>query len=207
MTRTSPGALAIIFDLGAVLIDWDPRHMFRKLITDEDEMERFLAEVTTPEWNAQHDAGVRWADGVAELTAKYPEHADLITAYWHRWDEMLNGPIQGTLEILRRLKSAGYEVHALTNWSDETFPVARARYGFLDLFESIVVSGEERVMKPDHRLYRILLDRIGRTGPECLFIDDNPKNIAAAAELGFETILFIDPQQLERALVSRGLLN
>ena len=131
MTEAPRPTPAIIFDLGAVLIDWDPRHLYRKIFTNEDEMERFLDEVTTAEWNAQHDEGRRWKDGVAELIAEHPEHAELITAYRERWEEMLNGPIEGTLDILRRLKESGYEVHALTNWSDETFPIARERYGFL----------------------------------------------------------------------------
>jgi 2-haloacid dehalogenase len=207
MNQTPDHDRVIVFDLGAVLIDWDPRHMYRKLFDNEADMESFLSEVATLEWNAQHDAGVRWKDGVAQLIAEHPEHADLITAYWKRWDEMLNGPIEGTVEILRRLKDAGHEVHALTNWSNETFPIARARYDFLDLFDSIVVSGEERVMKPDHRIYRILLDRIGRSATECIFVDDTAKNIQAAAELGFDTIRFVDSEHLRQELVSRGLLN
>jgi 2-haloacid dehalogenase len=208
MPTTNPGSTpAIIFDLGAVLIDWDPRHLYRKLFDDHEEMERFLAEITTHAWNAQHDAGVRWEDGVSSLIAEHPEYADLIMAYWKRWDEMLNGPIEGTVAILQRLKDDGHELHALTNWSDETFPVARRRYGFLDLFEQIVVSGEEKVMKPDHRIYRTLLDRIGRTPRECIFIDDSPRNVAAAVELGFDAIHFVSPQQLADDLAVRGILD
>jgi 2-haloacid dehalogenase len=207
MTEAPRPTPAIIFDLGAVLIDWDPRHLYRKIFTDEDEMERFLDEVTTAEWNAQHDEGRRWKDGVAELIAEHPERAELITAYRERWEEMLNGPIEGTLDILRRLKESGYEVHALTNWSDETFPIARERYGFLGWFENIVVSGEEKVMKPDPGIFEILLERIGRSASECIFIDDSPRNIAAATGLGFDTIRFVDADQLEKALSARGLLN
>lgn len=195
----------IIFDLGAVLIDWDPRHLYRKLTDDEAAIEKFLSEVTTAEWNAQQDAGRSWDEGVAILTAEYPEHAEWIAAYRDRWAEMLNGPIPGSVEILRTLKARGCEVHALTNWSAETFPIARARYDFLDWFEEIVVSGHEGVMKPDHRLYRILLDRIGHSAAECIFIDDSAKNVAAAAELGFDTIHFISPEQLARELAARGV--
>ena len=198
-------APVIIFDLGAVLIDWDPRHMYRKLIADEAVMENFLGEVTTPEWNAQQDAGRTWDEAVAVLSAQYPKYADWIAAYRDRWTEMLNGTIDGSVHILKRLKSDGREVHALTNWSAETFPIARARYEFLDLFEHIVVSGQERVMKPDHRIYRILLDRIGREAADCVFIDDSATNITAAAELGFDTIHFRSPAQLGEELAARRI--
>ena len=197
---------AIVFDLGAVLIDWDPRHMYRKLIGDEDVMEEFLGEIATLRWNAYHDAGRLWADGVAMLSAVYPEYSDWIAAYKDRWEEMLNGPIDGTLEILAELRDKGWEIHALTNWSSETFPVARARYEFLDWFEHIVVSGEERMKKPDPRIYEILLERIGRTAGECVFIDDSAANIAAAADLGFGVIQFQDPDQLRKELSAFGVL-
>lgn len=195
---------AFLFDLGGVLIDWDPRHMYHKLFDDEAEMERFLSEVATLEWNAQHDAGRPWEEGIALLSAEYPEHAELITAYWHRWDEMLGGPIEGSVEILRRLKVAGHELHALTNWSTETFPIARERYEFLDWFESIIVSGEERLIKPDPAIYRVALNRIGRTAGGCIFIDDSARNVAAAAQLGIDAIRFTTPDQLERELAARG---
>lgn len=195
---------AIIFDLGGVLIDWDPRHMYRQLFDDEAEMERFLSEVATLEWNAQHDAGRPWEEGVALLSAEYPEHADLIGAYWQRWEEMLGGPIEGSVAILRRLKADGQELHALTNWSTETFPIARERYEFLDWFETIIVSGEEKLVKPNPAIYQVALDRIGRTAEECIFIDDSEKNVAAAAELGIDAIRFITPDQLERELTARG---
>jgi 2-haloacid dehalogenase len=204
MTDTSRPDRGLLFDIGGVLIDWDPRHLYRKLFDNEDEMEWFLAEVATMEWNVQHDAGRTWAEGVALLTADFPEHTDLITAYWTRWDEMLGGAIEGSVDILRRLKEAGHELNALTNWSTETFPIARERYRFLDWFEQIIVSGEEKLIKPDADLYRIALDRIGRTASECIFIDDSQKNIAAAAELGFDTIRFIDPEQLGQELAARG---
>jgi 2-haloacid dehalogenase len=181
---------AIVFDLGGVLIDWNPRHMYRKLFDDEDEMERFLSDIATLEWNGRQDAGLRWEDGVAILSAEHPEYADYITAYWKRWDEMLGGPIEGTVEILRRLKSAGCELHALTNWSTETFPIAQERYEFLEWFEHIIVSGEERLIKPDPN--------------ECIFIDDSATNVITAAELGFDAIHFTDPEQLARDLASRG---
>jgi 2-haloacid dehalogenase len=190
----------IVFDLGGVLIDWDPRHMYRTLFDDEAEMETFLAEVATLEWNAHHDAGRRWEDGVALLSAEYPHQAGLISAYWERWEDMLAGPIEGTVEILAELRAEGRELHAITNWSSQTFPIARERYEFLDWFGEIVVSGEEKIIKPDPRIYEILLDRIDRTAGECVFIDDSIRNIEAAFDLGFHTIHFQDPQQLRADL-------
>ncbi len=207
MTANSNHHPAIIFDLGGVLIDWDPRYMYRQVFDDEAEMERFLTEITTLEWNSHHDAGRRWQDGVAMLSAEHPEHADLIALYWDRWEEMLNGSITGTVEILAELKAAGHEVHALTNWSDQTFPIARERFDFLDWFEDIVVSGEEKMIKPDHRLYQVLLERIGHQASDCIFIDDGIRNVNAAAELGFDAICFVDPPQLRAELTRRGLLR
>ena len=196
---------AIVFDLGAVLIDWDPRHMYRKLIPDEEEMEEFLGEIATLRWNAYHDAGRLWRDGVAMLSAIYPEYSEWIAAYKDRWEEMLNGPIDGTVAILATLKEQGREVHALTNWSSETFPIALERYEFLQWFEHIVVSGDERLKKPDPRIYEVLLDRIGRSADECVFIDDSAANVAAAADMGFATIHFESPEQLRKDLEALGI--
>ena len=198
---------AIVFDLGGVLIDWDPRHLYRKLIGDEAVMNMFLGEIATQRWNAYHDEGRRWSDGVAMLSAVYPEYADWIAAYIDRWEEMLNGPIEESLQILTELRDQGRELHALTNWSAETFPIARDKFDFLGWFEHIIVSGEERVKKPDPRIFRILLERIGRTGPECVFIDDSAANVAAAAELGLGTIHFTSPDQLRRDLTALELLD
>lgn len=197
---------AIVFDLGAVLIDWDPRHMYRKLIGDEATMDEFLGEIATLRWNSYHDAGRRWDDGVAMLSAIYPEYREWIAAYRDRWVEMLNGPIEGTLEILTELKEQGREIHALTNWSAETFPMAWERYEFLGWFEHIVVSGHELVKKPDPRIFDILLGRIGRPAEECVFIDDSAANIATADELGFATIHFTSPEQLRADLGALGII-
>ncbi len=206
MTPISSDIKAIVFDLGGVLIDWDPRHMYRTVFDDEAEMERFLAEIATLEWNSQHDAGRPWADGVAMLSDEHPEYAHLIELYQERWVEMLKGPIDGTVAILAQLKSTGHEIHALTNWSSETFPIARNRYDFLDWFEHIVVSGEEKVIKPDPRIYQILLDKIGRNAYECVFIDDGIKNIEAARQLGFTGIHFRRPEQLRTELAAHGIV-
>ncbi len=196
----------IVFDLGAVLIDWNPRHLYRALFDDETAMEAFLRDVCSPAWNAEQDRGRSWADAVASLAAEHPAQRAMIQAYSDRWEEMLAGPIQGTVDLLEWLKRDGYELHALTNWSAETFPIARERYAFLDHFESIVVSGEEKLIKPDPAIFKLLLTRINHQAADCLFIDDSAKNVDAASKLGFDTILFEGPASLRQALVSRSLL-
>ncbi len=205
MANESNDIKAIVFDLGGVLIDWDPRHMYRTVFDSDTEMEHFLSEIATLEWNSQHDAGVRWADGVATLSDELPEYAHLIELYQTRWVEMLKGPIDGTVELLAMLKAAGHELHALTNWSSETFPIALQRYEFLSWFEDIVVSGVEKVIKPDPKIYEILLDRIGRNAYECVFIDDGVRNVEAARSLGFSAIHFQSPEQLEAELAALGI--
>jgi 2-haloacid dehalogenase len=160
----------VVFDLGGVLIDWDPRHLYRKLfLEDEPGMERFLAEVCTPEWNAAQDAGRSWAEATALLRARHPDRAELIDAYHLRWPEMLGGPIEGSVAVLRELRAAGTPLYALTNWSHETFPVALGLYDFLSWFEAIVVSGHERMIKPDPRLYRLLIERHGLQPAELVY--------------------------------------
>ena len=198
---------AVVFDLGGVLIDWNPRHLYRSLFDgDEPAMERFLAEVTTASWNGEQDAGRSWRDAIDILTAEHPDHRDLIVAYHERWTEMLGGPIDGTVDVLSDLRRAGVRLAAVTNWSAETFPVARERYPFLGWFETIVVSGEERVAKPDPEIFRRVLRRTGLRPEQAVFVDDSPANVVAAAALGFETILFRDPDALRADLQGFGLL-
>lgn len=199
---TSP---VIIFDLGAVLIDWNPRHLYRKIFDDEAAMETFLRHICTPDWNAEQDRGRSWQEAVDMLSAEHPEQRELIRAYRNRWDEMLNGPIEGSVAILERLHGEGYELHALTNWSAETFPVARERYAFLERFRTILVSGDERLIKPDPAIFQLMLDRIDHPAERCLFIDDSEKNIDAAARLGFDVIHFSNPEQLAFELGERGI--
>ncbi|MEM7043362.1 MAG: HAD family phosphatase [Pseudomonadota bacterium] len=195
----------VIFDLGAVLIDWNPRHLYRKLFDDEEAMEAFLRDVCAPAWNAEQDRGRSWDEAVELLSAEHPDHRDLIIAYRDRWTEMLKGPIHGTVEILERLDRDGLELHALTNWSAETFPIARERYAFLDRFRTILVSGEEKLMKPDPAIFELMLARIGHPAERCLFIDDSQKNIEAARKLGFDTVHFSSPAALQADLERRGL--
>jgi 2-haloacid dehalogenase len=197
---------AVVFDLGGVLIDWDPRYLYRKLLADEAAVEEFLATVCTPEWNAEQDRGRPFAEGVAELVERHPALAAAITAYSERWPEMLGGEIGGTVELLAELRAAGLPLYALTNWSAETFVVARERFAFLDWFEAVLVSGEERLIKPDPRFFRLLLDRFGLAPEATVFVDDSEANVAAARRLSFDAVLFTGPERLRRELAARRLL-
>jgi 2-haloacid dehalogenase len=198
-------APVIVFDLGGVLIDWNPRHLYRKLFDDEAAMERFLSEVCNHDWNLCQDAGRPFAEAVAELAERHPEQRPLIEAYWRRWPEMIAGPIDDAVLVLVELRRAGLELHALTNWSAETFWVARERFEFLTWFRSIPVSAEIGLVKPDPRIFGLLLERIGCTAGGCLYIDDNPANVAAARALGFDVIHFQDGRRLRAEMAARGL--
>jgi 2-haloacid dehalogenase len=197
----------VVFDLGGVLIDWDPRYLYRKLLADEAAVEEFLATVCTPAWNAEQDRGRPWAEAVAELVERHPVHAAAITAYHERWPEMLGGDIAGTVALLEELRAAGVPRYALTNWSTETFGFARERFAFLDWFDGVVVSGQERVAKPDPRLFRVLLDRFGLAPEATFFVDDSPANVEAARRLGLDAVRFHDAERLRGELVERGLLS
>jgi 2-haloacid dehalogenase len=202
----TPTPTTVIFDLGAVLIDWNPRYLYRSLIDDPDEMERFLAEVTTAAWNHEQDRGRRWDDAVAQLVEQHPAHAALIRAYHERWPEMLGEQIHDTVEILAELRAAGVSLYALTNWSAETWPIALERYPFLGWFRGIVVSGEVGAAKPERAVYDALTERYGVVAAESVFIDDQPRNVEAARNLGFGAIRFTDAPSLRAALVDLGLL-
>jgi 2-haloacid dehalogenase len=203
MTAPAPSRVAV-FDVGAVLIDWDPRHLYRRLFDDEAAMERFLAEVCTPEWNSRLDAGRPFAEAVEELADRYPDQADLIRAYRERWVEMLGGEIEGTASIVRELRAAGVPVYALSNWSAETYPLTRALYPFLDELDGIVISGEAGIGKPDPAIFRLFLERFGLEPGRIVFIDDSPNNVAAARALGIDAIRFEDAGQTRRDLVRLG---
>ena len=197
---------AVVFDLGGVLIDWDPRYLYRKLLDDEAAVEEFLATVCTPEWNIEQDRGRPFAEGVAELVERHPVHAAAITAYHERWPEMLGGDIGGTVELLAELRAAGVPIYALTNWSAETFGIARERFEFLEWFDGVLVSGEERMVKPDPAIFQLLLDRFGLDPGATFYVDDSPANVVAAAQLGFDAVRFTGPGQLRRDLAARRLL-
>lgn len=196
----------VVFDLGGVLIDWNPRHLYRTLIPDERAMEEFLGTICTGPWNERQDAGRTIAAAEAELLEKHPQHEDLIRAYYRGFDRMLAGPIDGTVAILGELDARGVPLYALTNWSRETFHHARRRFDFLTRFRGIVVSGELGMMKPDARIFRHLTETHGLAPAECVFIDDSPKNVAGAAAAGLHTIHFTGPDALRSALHAYGLL-
>jgi len=197
----------IIFDLGAVLIDWNPRYMYRSIFSDETEMERFLAEVTTSDWNEEQDGGRSLQDGTEWLVNKHPQHEENIRAFYDRWDEMLGEAFHDVVEIFRKLKASGkYKIYALTNWSAETFPVALERFEFLHWFDGIVVSGAEKMRKPTPEFYHILLDRYQVKAEESLFIDDNYRNILAAEKIGIQCIHFTSAEELTEELIKKDLL-
>lgn len=199
-----PGA--VVFDLGGVLLDWDPRHLYRKLFDDEAAMERFLAEVCTMEWHHAHDLGVPPEQTSPPLIAAHPEQAELIWAWTQRSEEMLVGPIDDTVEILRALKEHGVRCYALTNMESWTYPGRRDRYEFLRWFDGTVVSGFEGVAKPDVRAFELLLDRFGLSAPTTLFIDDSANNVQAARAVGMQAIEFESAGSLRRCLADAGLL-
>ncbi|HBE78814.1 MAG TPA: hypothetical protein DDW65_13715 [Firmicutes bacterium] len=203
---------AIVFDFGGVLMDWNPHYLYRQFFGAEPEkIDHFLQEIHFSDWNRQWDQGYPFSEGIAKLINDFPAYQELIRAYDERWEETLAGPIQPSVDILRELKerssTAGFSLYGLTNWSAEKFASIRHRYEFFDWFEAIVVSGEEKLIKPDPRIFQVLLQKIGRAGADCLFVDDSSTNIAAAEDLGFDTILFQSPNQLRLELSQRGLIK
>ena len=203
MTKRS----AVVFDLGGVLIDWDPRNLYRKLFAgNEAAMEHFLATVCTPDWNERQDAGRLFAEAEAELIVRHPDKAALIRAWGARFDEMIPGGLEESVSVLGELKRRGTPLYALSNWSTETFPPQRRRFPFLTWFDGIVISGEEGVIKPDPRIFELLLSRYALVPEQTVFIDDNPDNAAAAHALGIHGIHFRSAETLRRELAALGLL-
>jgi len=204
----SQAITTIIFDLGGVLIDWNPRYLYRKLLDSEAAIDDFLDQICTSDWNEQQDAGRSLEEATRTKVEEFPEHKELIEAYYGRWSEMLGGPIAGTVALLEELRrQQNYKLLALTNWSDETFPIAWERYSFLRYFEDILVSGREGLKKPDPAIYQLLLDRNDLTPQEALFIDDNARNIAAAEKIGLKTIHFTSSSDLQDAIKAKDLLE
>jgi 2-haloacid dehalogenase len=197
---------AVVFDIGGVLLDWDPRYLYRKLFDDEQEMERFLAEVCTLEWHAAHDLGMPFETSCARLATEHPRYADMIWAWGRRSEEMVSGPISGTVEILRRLRGQGVRCFALTNMEAETYPQRVARFDFLSWFEGTVVSSAEGVAKPDPEIFRRLLQRFALAAESTLLIDDAARNVAAARAMGMAAVQFESPEQLRAWLENAGVL-
>jgi 2-haloacid dehalogenase len=198
----------IIFDLGGVLIDWNPDYMYKKIISDDSKRAWFLENICTPDWNEAQDGGRLIKEANELLISKHPEYKELILAYYERWEEMLNGPITGTVEILNELKENKKQgLYALTNWSAETFPRALELFDFLHWFDGRVVSGEEKTRKPFKEIYDIILNRFHLDPSNTLFIDDNLRNINAAKEVGIISIHFQSPDQLRNELKEKKIID
>jgi 2-haloacid dehalogenase len=203
-----PARDTVAFDLGGVLIAWDPRHLYRKLFAgDETAMEHFLANVCTHEWNRRQDAGRSFAEGARLLKAEHPEKAELIDAYFSRFDEMMPGPIAGSVEILAELRDRGTPLYGLTNFSAETYPPAFERFEFLRWFDGILVSGEVGLIKPDPRIFELLIERFAIDPRRAVYIDDVETNVIAARPLGIHGIHFTTPAALRAELAELGLLS
>ena len=196
---------AVVFDLGGVLIDWDPRHLYRKLFDGEEAMERFLREVCNDAWNEKQDAGRKLSEATETLIAEHPGQAEMIRAYYDRWPEMLAGPLPRTVAVLADLKEAGIPLFSLTNWSAETFPIALKRFDFLHWFDDIIVSGAEGVIKPDRRCFDILVERSGLPATSMVFVDDRMYNVVEARNAGLEALQFTTADQLRLDLRAQGL--
>ncbi|MEN5377710.1 HAD family hydrolase [Sphingobacterium kitahiroshimense] len=190
---------AVIFDIGGVLLDWNPRYLYRDIFSQSDQMEWFLENVCSIDWNLQQDRGRSFKEGMYKLKKQYPQFENEIDVFWKRWPEMLKDEINGTVAILQELKKH-YEVYALTNWSSETFPLVKNRFDFIADFDGIVVSGEEGFIKPDEKLYKILLQKYNLLATECIFIDDNIENVKASVKLGFAAIHFTNSIALKLEL-------
>ncbi|WP_295770047.1 HAD family phosphatase [uncultured Mucilaginibacter sp.] len=197
----------IIFDLGAVLIDWHPHHLYNKIFTDSAQRDWFLENICTNDWNEEQDGGRTLAEGTELLVKQHPEHEVNIRAYYGRWAEMLNGPITGTVEIFKALKDSGnYKIYALSNWSAETMEIAFSQFEFLDWFDGMVVSGIEKMRKPEPAFYQLLLNRYNVEPGQALFIDDNMRNIIAAKKLGINSIHFTTATELAQELKMQNIL-
>lgn len=196
----------IIFDLGGVLIDWNPDYVYRTIFNDEHKMRKFYNEICTPDWNEEQDAGRPLKEATDLLVAKFPHEEKNIRAYYGRWEEMLRGPIDGTVDILKELKESGkYKLYALTNWSHETFPVALQKFDFLHWFDGRLVSGEEKMRKPFNEIYDLLIRKFHIHPGTAVYIDDNERNLTVPESMGMHTVHFESPGQLREEL--EGLLQ
>ncbi len=197
----------VIFDLGGVLIDWNPDYVYRTIFPNEEDMRWFYQNICTSDWNEEQDAGRPLSEATEILVQRFPEHEHNIRAYYGRWEEMLKGPIHETVDVLRTLKEkTNHKLYALTNWSAETFPVALERYDFLHWFHGRIVSGEEKTRKPYKEIYETLISRFNIDPTTAIYTDDNVRNLAPAKELGIHTIHFREPAQFKKELQDLGVL-
>ena len=200
----------IIFDLGGVLIDWDPKHLYRKIFDTEQEVDFFLTHIATSDWNETQDGGRSLKDGTDLLLKQFPEDKwkEPITAFYDRWIEMLGGPVTGTVEILKQcIDDPALQVYALTNWSGETWPIALQEFEFLHWFEGVLVSGQEGMRKPVREFYQLMMDRFKIEKESALFIDDNQRNVDASNAFGLNALLFENPVILGEDLKRLGVLK
>ena len=196
----------IIFDFGGVVMDWNPRYFFKDYFNDDEKMEFFLKNIAEDEWNAEQDRGRSLAEGTEIQVAKFPDWEKELRAYYDNWTTMLKSDIPKNVEVLKKLEHSNYELFGLTNWSAETFPYALENYDFFKIFDGkIVVSGTEKVIKPDPKIWEVLLERYGLKSEESVFIDDNLKNIKVAKSLGFITVHITSETDLEKELKDLGL--
>ena len=196
----------IVFDLGGVLVDWNPEYLYRKIFPDPEQRAFFLTNICSPEWNAQQDGGRTIAEANALLSRLYPEYHEAIHSFYDRWEEMFQGSIQGTLDIFHQLiEHPDYRVYALTNWSAETWDRGRKCFPYFDLFDGVLVSGQENRMKPQPEIYRLLLERFQLDPQTLVFFDDNEKNIIAAQQAGWHAFVFQSPEQLKITLQGYGV--
>ena len=196
----------VVFDLGGVLIDWNPEYLYREIFPDESERRWFLSNITTLDWNEEQDAGRTLQEGTEYLVRKFPEHEKNIRVFYDRWKEMLGGPIHETVEIFRHLKEVSkVRLYALTNWSAETFPVALGLYEFLHWFDGRLVSGAEKIRKPSPEIYQLLIKRFDIDPKTVVYVDDNLRNVLPARELGFYGIHFTSPAQFQQELTMLGV--
>jgi len=194
----------IVFDFGGVIVDWNPEYLFKDVFSDRSELDHFLENICTPDWNEKQDAGRSLSEAVRTLQERHPKYRDEIRLYYDQWTTMLGGPIEQNVALLNPLKM-NYRIFGLTNWSAETFTIAYDLYPFFGEFEGIVVSGFERLAKPDERIYLLLLERYGLSADECLFIDDNARNTRAATALGFHTLFLRSDVCLKEELKQIGI--
>jgi 2-haloacid dehalogenase len=198
-------ATTVVFDVGNVLLRWDPRNLYRRIFTGATEMEWFLANVCTPEWNVEQDRGRDWDEAVALLVERHPKHETAIRAFHERWHETISGVFEDNVALLGDLRIAGVPTYCITNFSGAKFREACERYPFLAQFDGVIVSGDERLLKPDRAIFRLLLDRYGLVAEDCVFIDDSPANVRAAGEVGMGAIHYVEGLDLRSELRDWGI--
>jgi 2-haloacid dehalogenase len=199
---------AVIFDIGGVLLNWNPHHVYLKRFGgDAQAVDAFLNEIGFYEWNTAMDQNLTFAEGVAELSARFPQYSELIRAWDDHWEEAISGQIQASVDILYALKQAGVPVYALSNWSEEKYKLTRPRFPFFNWFDGLVISGQIGILKPDPRIYAYLIEKIQLPAKNCVFIDDTAVNVEGARQAGLDAIHFQSPGQLKKDLLQRGLLS